>query len=59
MAGLKYAMDLVGFYGGPARPPLLPLNSTAKAEIDEMLMSVTRGTAEEAAVTASTSAVKA
>jgi len=59
IAGLKYAMDLVGFYGGPARPPLLPLNSTAKAEIDEMLMSVTRGTAEEAAVTASTSAVKA
>ena len=40
IAGLKYAMDCVGFYGGPARPPLLPVNAAAKAEIDAMLASV-------------------
>jgi dihydrodipicolinate synthase/N-acetylneuraminate lyase len=32
--GLKYAMDLKGFYGGPARLPLLPLDSTQKTEIE-------------------------
>ena len=31
--GLKYGMDLKGFYGGPARPPLLPLDETQKSEI--------------------------
>ncbi len=31
--GLKYAMDLKGFYGGPARLPLLPLDAGQKAEI--------------------------
>ena len=41
IAGLKYAMDCAGFYGGPARPPLLPVNAAAKAEIDAMLASVT------------------
>ena len=40
VAGLKYAMDCVGFYGGPARPPLLPVNAAAKAEINAMLASV-------------------
>jgi 4-hydroxy-2-oxoglutarate aldolase len=40
IAGLKYAMDCMGFYGGPARPPLLPVNSAARAEIDAMLASV-------------------
>jgi 4-hydroxy-2-oxoglutarate aldolase len=33
IAGLKYAMDLKGLYGGPARPPLLPLDEGQKAEI--------------------------
>jgi 4-hydroxy-2-oxoglutarate aldolase len=32
--GLKYAMDLKGFYGGPARLPLLPLDAQQKAEIE-------------------------
>jgi 4-hydroxy-2-oxoglutarate aldolase len=32
--GLKYAMELKGLYGGPARPPLLPLNEEQKAEIE-------------------------
>jgi 4-hydroxy-2-oxoglutarate aldolase len=33
--GLKYAMDLNGYYGGPCRLPLAPLSSTAKREIEE------------------------
>jgi 4-hydroxy-2-oxoglutarate aldolase len=33
--GLKYAMDLNGYYGGPPRLPLLPPSSEAKAEIEE------------------------
>ena len=32
--GLKYAMDLKGFYGGPARLPLLPLDGQQKSEIE-------------------------
>jgi 4-hydroxy-2-oxoglutarate aldolase len=35
--GIKYAMDLNGYYGGQARLPLLPLTSEAKAEV-ELLM---------------------
>ena len=33
--GLKYAMDLNGYYGGPCRLPLSPLTPEAKAEIEE------------------------
>jgi 4-hydroxy-2-oxoglutarate aldolase len=33
--GLKYAMDLNGYYGGPCRLPLVPLYSAAKKEIEE------------------------
>jgi 4-hydroxy-2-oxoglutarate aldolase len=32
--GLKYAMDLNGYYGGPCRLPLGPLPLAAKAEIE-------------------------
>ncbi|MDR3704221.1 MAG: dihydrodipicolinate synthase family protein [Candidatus Sulfopaludibacter sp.] len=32
--GLKYAMDLKGLYGGPARLPLLPLEEGQQAEIE-------------------------
>ena len=35
--GLKYALDRLGYYGGPPRPPLLPLSEAAKTEIDAML----------------------
>ena len=31
--GLKYAMDLNGYYGGPPRLPLSPLHEAAKSEI--------------------------
>jgi 4-hydroxy-2-oxoglutarate aldolase len=33
VAGMKHAMDLNGYYGGPVRLPLLPLTGDLKAEI--------------------------
>jgi 4-hydroxy-2-oxoglutarate aldolase len=33
--GLKYAMDLAGYYGGPPRLPLKPLSPPEKKEIEE------------------------
>jgi 4-hydroxy-2-oxoglutarate aldolase len=33
--GLKYAMDLNGYYGGPPRLPLIPPSAEAKAEIEQ------------------------
>lgn len=33
--GLKYAMDLTGYYGGPPRLPLTPPNAQARHEIEE------------------------
>lgn len=33
--GLKYAMDLNGYYGGPTRLPLIPPSPEAKREIEE------------------------
>ena len=33
IAGLKHAMDLNGYYGGPCRLPLCPLTPAGKAEI--------------------------
>jgi 4-hydroxy-2-oxoglutarate aldolase len=35
--GVKHAMDLNGYFGGPSRLPFLPLNAEQKAEI-ELLM---------------------
>jgi 4-hydroxy-2-oxoglutarate aldolase len=32
--GLKYAMDLNGYYGGPPRLPLIPPTPEAKREIE-------------------------
>ena len=40
IAGIKYAMDRLGYYGGPPRAPLLPLGESAKQEIDTILSSV-------------------
>jgi len=37
ISGLKYAMDVLGYYGGPTRRPLLPLADDAKAEIDRLI----------------------
>jgi 4-hydroxy-2-oxoglutarate aldolase len=37
IAGLKYAQDLRGYYGGPARLPLLPVDDKAKQDIASLL----------------------
>jgi dihydrodipicolinate synthase/N-acetylneuraminate lyase len=38
--GLKYGMDLNGYFGGPARLPLLPLTGEAKYEVERLLADV-------------------
>jgi 4-hydroxy-2-oxoglutarate aldolase len=38
--GLKYAMDLNGYYGGPLRLPLLPLTPAAKKELEELFAEI-------------------
>ena len=35
--GVKYAMDVNGYFGGPARLPLLPLTADLKAEIERLM----------------------
>jgi 4-hydroxy-2-oxoglutarate aldolase len=35
--GLKYALDLNGYYGGAPRLPLLPLTSDLKAEVEKLM----------------------
>ncbi|MEI7554262.1 dihydrodipicolinate synthase family protein [Candidatus Chlorohelix sp.] len=42
VAGLKYAMDKLGMYGGAVRPPLLSVNSSAASEIDGIVESLNR-----------------
>ncbi len=37
ISGVKYAMDRAGYYGGPARRPLLPLNEAQKQEAELVL----------------------
>jgi 4-hydroxy-2-oxoglutarate aldolase len=37
IAGLKHAQDLRGFYGGPTRLPLLPVDDAARVEIAALL----------------------
>jgi dihydrodipicolinate synthase/N-acetylneuraminate lyase len=37
---LKYAMDLNGYYGGPARLPLLPITSDVKAEVESLMADI-------------------
>jgi len=41
IAGLKYALDRLGYFGGPPRPPLLPINESARREIDSLLSNLT------------------
>jgi len=38
--GLKYAMDLKGYYGGECRLPLIPLTAGQKAEIETLFKDV-------------------
>lgn len=37
IAGLKYTLDRLGYFGGLPRPPLLPISPAGKREIDAML----------------------
>ncbi|MBV9074349.1 MAG: dihydrodipicolinate synthase family protein, partial [Acidobacteria bacterium] len=38
--GLKYAMDLNGYYGGPPRLPFLPLTGEQRAEVERQMADV-------------------
>jgi dihydrodipicolinate synthase/N-acetylneuraminate lyase len=38
--GVKYAMDLNGYFGGPARLPFLPLSGEQKAEIEKLMVGI-------------------
>lgn len=38
--GLKYAMDLNGYYGGPARSPFLPLTGEQRAEVERLMSDI-------------------
>ena len=38
--GVKYAMDLNGYYGGSSRLPFLPLNGDQKAEIEKLMAGI-------------------
>jgi dihydrodipicolinate synthase/N-acetylneuraminate lyase len=38
--GVKYAMDFNGYFGGPARLPLLPLTGEGKSEIEQLLADI-------------------
>lgn len=38
--GVKYAMDLNGYYGGPARLPFLPLTADLKSEIEKLMAGI-------------------
>jgi 4-hydroxy-tetrahydrodipicolinate synthase len=40
ISGVKYAMDCRGYYGGPARRPLLPLDEAQKREVESLLATV-------------------
>ena len=35
--GIKYGMDLNGYYGGPARLPFLPLTADVKLEVERLM----------------------
>lgn len=38
VAGLKAALDMIGYYGGPPRRPILPLGDAERAEIRSILV---------------------
>jgi 4-hydroxy-2-oxoglutarate aldolase len=38
VAGVKAAMDIAGFYGGPPRSPLLPLTPDERQKLHEDLL---------------------
>jgi len=38
VAGLKAALDMIGYYGGPPRPPILPLDEAVRAQLRTILI---------------------
>jgi 4-hydroxy-2-oxoglutarate aldolase len=40
ISGLKYAMDLNGYFGGVARLPLLPITADVRSEIDQLMSDI-------------------
>lgn len=40
ISGLKYALDLNGYYGGPPRLPLLGLTGDLKAEVEKLMSDI-------------------
>jgi dihydrodipicolinate synthase/N-acetylneuraminate lyase len=40
VAGIKYACDFNGYYGGKARSPMLPISAETKAEVEQMLAQI-------------------
>jgi dihydrodipicolinate synthase/N-acetylneuraminate lyase len=38
--GMKHAMDLNGYFGGPVRLPLLPLTADLKAEVEHLMANI-------------------
>ncbi len=40
IAGVKYAMDLNGYFGGPVRLPLLPLSAEQKEEAERLMAGI-------------------
>jgi dihydrodipicolinate synthase/N-acetylneuraminate lyase len=40
VAGIKYSMDLNGYYGGPPRLPLLPLTADLKVEVERLMSDI-------------------
>jgi 4-hydroxy-2-oxoglutarate aldolase len=40
IAGLKYAMDLNGYFGGTVRLPLLPVTADVKSEIEQLMSDI-------------------
>ena len=38
--GVKYSMDLNGYYGGPSRLPFLPLTGEQKAEVEKLMATI-------------------
>jgi dihydrodipicolinate synthase/N-acetylneuraminate lyase len=40
ISGVKYAMDLNGYYGGNPRLPILPLTAEQKAEVEQLMANI-------------------
>lgn len=47
IAGVKYGMDYRGYYGGPVRSPLLPLNDAQKRNVEAVIDSLVAAAAAD------------